>query len=132
MSELERVKSCLLRVVLTPTEAQQLHAIIEARTLPDEPMTERPTIREAVDAVTAASWEVVDPGSHFHGQRIVHVLNNGHGADWVLDEVTRTIRVAGRSRLVWNTRMDRHRLTIDRGQLGTIHVDTTNTGARTR
>lgn len=133
MSEIERVAAALMRVVLTPTEATRLKGIIDTRTITDEPMTDRPTVSEAMDAVRAASYEIHDPGTPEHGMRIVHVIE-GHGrsADWELSDVLRTIRTAGRSRLSWNVRTDRHRLTIDRGGVGILYVDTTNTGALTR
>jgi hypothetical protein len=133
MSEIERVAAALMRVVLTPTEATRLKGIIDARTITDEPMTDRPTVSQAIDAVRAAAYEVHDPGTPQHGLLIVHVIDQqGIGADWDLDRLLTTIRVAGRGRLSWNIRTDRHRLTIDRGRLGVLYVDTTNTGALTR
>lgn len=133
MSSVERVKQALMRTVLTPTEANHLHQIITARTITDEPTTDRPTVREALDAVLAAAYEVHDPGTPDHGTRIIHTIDShGVGQDWQLTEIQRTIVVAGRNRLSWNVRTDRHRLTIDRGNAGALHVDTTNTGALTR
>jgi hypothetical protein len=133
MGEIDRVRQALYRLMFTPTEAQQLHAIIEARTIPDTTNTGGPTVAQAVEAVEQAAYEVHDPGTPDHGLRIVHVIDEyGRGSDWELDQVLRTIRVAGRARLRWNVRTDRHRLTIDRGYAGIMHVDTTNIGAMTR
>lgn len=133
MGHIDRVRQALYRLTLTQTEAQQLHAIIEARTIPADTITTGPTVAEATQAVEQAAYEIHDPGTPDHGKYIVHVIDTrGVGMDWDLADVVRTIRVAGRSRLSWNVRTDRHRLTIDRGNAGTIHVDTTNIGAMTR
>lgn len=130
MSTVERVKMALQRVVLTPTEAQQLISIITARTLTDEPMTDRPSVSEAVDAVRAVSYEIQDPGTAWNGLRIVHTVGpNNVGDDMELELVLTMIRVAGAGRLRWNTNEhDRHALIIDRGQYGAIAVEATREG----
>lgn len=131
MNSIERVRQALSCMVLTPTEAQRLIAVINARTIPDEPMTERPSVSEAVDAVRAASYEIHDPGTPQNGLRIVHTVGlNNVGADMDLERVLTIVRVAGTNRLRWNTnRHDRHALIIDRGHYGAIAVEATRNGA---
>lgn len=131
MSTVERVKMALQRVVLTPTEAQQLISIITARTLTDEPLTDRPTVSEAVDAVRAAAYEIHDPGTYENGMRIVHTVGPDNvGKDFDLEYVLTMVRVAGTNRLRWNNNEhDRHALIIDRGQRGAIAVEAIREGA---
>ena len=124
MNVIGRVNTALIGVALTPSEADQLHALIRARTLDEHEPTNRPTVSEAVDAVRAASYKIHDPGTPQHGTHIVHVVGPDNiGADLDLEYVLTLIRVAGTSRLAWIDTPDRHTLTIDRGRSGVVAVE---------
>lgn len=54
----------------------------------------RPTVDEAIAAVTAAAFEVTDPESQDFGRKIIHCFAGFMGADWNLDGVIEAIKTA--------------------------------------
>lgn len=129
MSVINQVHRLLECSIFTPTEADRLKGIIDARTISADEPDQRPTVSQAIDAVRAASYEIHDPGTSDHGRRIVHTTTpTGFGADWDLDGVLRTIRIAGSSRLAWINSDGRHTLRIDRGYAGIIDVEAVREG----